>query len=72
MIESAKDKKPQKQQRPVSPQAAATDESEYSLRPKTLREYIGQSAIKKHLRIAIDSAKIRKEPLEHILLYGPP
>lgn len=73
MIESAKDKKT-KIERSVSPQAIAADENEneFSLRPKNLTEYIGQSAIKKHLRIAIDSAKIRKEPLEHILLYWPP
>ena len=42
------------------------------LRPRTLDEYIGQSQIKKHLRIAIESARIRKETLEHLLFYGPP
>ncbi len=46
--------------------------NENVLRPKTLEEYIGQESIKKHLRIAIQSAQIRKVPLEHILLYGPP
>jgi Holliday junction DNA helicase RuvB len=46
--------------------------NENILRPKTLGEYIGQESIKKHLNIAIQSAKIRKVPLEHILLYGPP
>lgn len=46
--------------------------NENILRPKTLDEYIGQEPIKKHLKIAIQSAKIRKVPLEHILLYGPP
>lgn len=46
--------------------------NENVLRPKTLGEYIGQESIKKHLRIAIQSAQIRKVPLEHILLYGPP
>lgn len=46
--------------------------NENILRPKTLSEYIGQESIKKHLNIAIKSAQIRKVPLEHILLYGPP
>lgn len=55
---------------PVERELDLTNEN--ILRPKTLEEYIGQEAIKKHLSIAIGSAKIRKEPLEHILLYGPP
>jgi holliday junction DNA helicase RuvB len=46
--------------------------SEISLRPKTLREYVGQQAMKEHLMVAIESARIRKSPLEHILFYWPP
>jgi Holliday junction DNA helicase RuvB len=46
--------------------------SEISLRPKTLKEYVGQKTMKAHLTVAIESAKIRKSPLEHILFYGPP
>jgi holliday junction DNA helicase RuvB len=46
--------------------------SEISLRPRTLREYVGQKTMKAHLTVAIESAKIRKSPLEHILFYGPP
>lgn len=46
--------------------------SEISLRPKSLSEYIGQPQMKAHLQIAIESAKIRKTALEHILFYGPP
>lgn len=46
--------------------------NENILRPKILDEYIGQESIKKHMRIAIKSAQIRKVPLEHILLYWPP
>ncbi len=46
--------------------------SEISLRPKSLGEYVWQSAIKSHLSVAIESAKIRKNTLEHILFYGPP
>ncbi len=45
---------------------------EFSLRPKTLREYIGQSKIKEHLMMHIEAAKARKEPLGHTLLHGPP
>ena len=48
------------------------EREEVALRPASLDEYIGQSQIKKHLRIAIDSARIRKETLEHLLFYGPP
>jgi Holliday junction DNA helicase RuvB len=43
-----------------------------SLRPKTLNEFVGQQNIKDKLSIAISAAAQRKEPLEHILLYGPP
>ncbi len=46
--------------------------SEISLRPRRLAEYVGQDQMKTHLTIAIDSAKIRGESLEHILFYGPP
>jgi len=44
---------------------------EVSLRPRNLKDYIGQNALKKNLLIAIEAAKKRKEPLEHILLHGP-
>ncbi len=46
--------------------------SEVSLRPRKLDEYVGQEQMKVHLKVAIESAKIRKTPLEHILFYGPP
>ena len=46
--------------------------SEYSLRPKNLREYIGQVKVKENMKIYIEAAKKRGEPLDHILLYGPP
>lgn len=42
------------------------------LRPRTLEEYIGQEKIKEGLRVFIKAAKKRGEPLEHILIYGPP
>lgn len=46
--------------------------SEISLRPRKLEEYVGQEQMKLHLKVAIDSARIRNESLEHILFYGPP
>lgn len=45
---------------------------EGSLRPKTLREYIGQEKVKERLKIFIEAAKKRGEALDHVLLYGPP
>jgi len=45
---------------------------ELSLRPKLLREYIGQQQVKDNLEIAIAAAKSRGEALDHVLLYGPP
>ncbi len=45
---------------------------EASLRPRKLDEYIGQDRIKDNLRIAISAARNRGEPLDHVLLYGPP
>ena len=47
-------------------------EIENNLRPKTLAEYIGQEKAKANLKVYIESAKLRGEPLDHILLYGPP
>ena len=47
-------------------------EAENSLRPKTLAEYIGQDKAKENLRVFIEAAKLRGEPLDHVLLYGPP
>ena len=43
-----------------------------TLRPKTLDEYVGQKDIKMNLQVAMQAAKKRKEPIEHVLLYGPP
>jgi Holliday junction DNA helicase RuvB len=45
---------------------------ELSLRPKKLLEYIGQKAVTENLQIFIEAAKIRREPLDHVLFYGPP
>lgn len=47
-------------------------EVENSLRPKTLSEYVGQEKAKSNLEVYIESAKLRGEALDHVLLYGPP
>ena len=48
------------------------DRNEGSLRPSTLTEYIGQKTAKENLQVFIDAAKLRNEPLDHVLLHGPP
>ncbi len=48
------------------------DDQESSLRPRTLREYVGQQAVKDSLNIYIQAARQRRDSLDHILLYGPP
>lgn len=59
--------------RTVAPQFTESDnEIEYSLRPQTLQEYIGQDKVKEILSVYIEAAKRRGEPLDHVLLYGPP
>lgn len=45
---------------------------EVTLRPQTFDEYVGQDRLKKNLRLAIEAAKKRGEPIDHVLLYGPP
>lgn len=48
------------------------ERAEFTLRPQKLHDYIGQSAVTDNLKIFIDAAKMRKEPLDHVLFYGPP
>ena len=55
-----------------STRLAEDEQAEYSLRPRYLNEYIGQSAVKEHMRIYIGAAKLRGEALDHAILYGPP
>ena len=45
---------------------------EVSLRPKNFSEYIGQEKVKANMKVYIEAAKKRNEPLDHVLLYGPP
>ena len=58
----------------ISPELQDIEEErlEKSLRPKTLEEYIGQSKVKENMKVYIEPAKQRGEPLDHVLLYGPP
>lgn len=48
------------------------DNFEKNIRPDSLNEYVGQSEVKENLGIFIKAAKLREEPLDHVLLYGPP
>ncbi|MDE6292972.1 MAG: Holliday junction branch migration DNA helicase RuvB [Bacilli bacterium] len=43
-----------------------------SIRPQSLNEYVGQNEVKENIRVFIEAAKMRNEPLDHVLLYGPP
>ncbi len=58
----------------ISPELEGIEEEriEKTLRPKTLDEYIGQKKVKENMKIYIEAAKKRGEPLDHVLLYGPP
>lgn len=56
----------------VSPEIQEEDSQEYSLRPKNFDEHIGQIEMKENLKVFISSAVKRHEPLDHVLLYGPP
>jgi Holliday junction DNA helicase RuvB len=56
----------------VDAEAAAQDVAEPSLRPATLDEFVGQRQLRDNLRIFIEAAKSRREPLDHVLFFGPP
>jgi Holliday junction DNA helicase RuvB len=58
--------------RMVSGKKRVEDRADYALRPKRLGEMTGQTRIVENLRILIEAAKARHEPLDHVLLYGPP
>lgn len=59
--------------RVISPESSVEDgDIEVSLRPQNLNEYIGQDKVKENLAVYIEAAKRRNEPLDHVLLYGPP
>ena len=56
------------------PKLESVDEEkiENTLRPRSLSEYIGQTKVKENIKVAIEAAQKRNEPLDHVLLYGPP
>ncbi len=61
------------EERIICPGFEASDSDiETSLRPKALEDYIGQDKVKENLKVFIEAAKKRNEPLDHVLLYGPP
>jgi holliday junction DNA helicase RuvB len=61
------------EERIISSEAGDQDLSfEQSLRPQTLRQYIGQDKVKANLEVFIEAARMRQETLDHVLLYGPP
>lgn len=60
-------------ERTVNPQQSIDEAAfEATIRPRRLDEYVGQSNVKENLKVFIEAAKERREPLDHVLLYGPP
>jgi holliday junction DNA helicase RuvB len=60
-------------QRTITPNALPGDDRDnVALRPRTLHDIIGQNAVRNKLEISLEAAKGRKEPIEHVLFYGPP
>ena len=57
---------------PEQPGSFEEAQIELTLRPQSFNDYIGQERMKRNLRLAIDAAKKRGEPIDHVLLYGPP
>ena len=77
MIKSSKNELPEEEfdfeSRIISAKETSEDsETEVSLRPKTLNEYVGQEKVKEKLAISMEAAKMRGDSLDHILLHGPP
>ena len=56
----------------MQPGMTTADSEENNLRPQHLEDYIGQEKVKQNLKIYLEAAKRRGEPMDHILLYGPP
>lgn len=57
---------------PDTPEATYEAQFEFNLRPQTFDDYIGQDLMKRNLKLAITAARGRGEPIDHVLLYGPP
>ena len=63
----------EQEERIICPGFSSEDtDLENSLRPRKLDDYVGQDKIKENLKVYIEAAKQREEPLDHTLLYGPP
>ena len=60
------------EERLVNAEKETTDDVENILRPKSMEGYVGQTKVKENLAVFIEAAKIRKDALDHVLLYGPP
>lgn len=60
------------EERFVTPTFIKNDQNEAGLRPKVFDEYFGQEKIKQNLKVFIEAAKLRQEPIDHVLLAGPP
>src|SRR6185369_16598412 len=56
----------------TDPAEAAEEQALETLRPKSFAAYVGQRLLKQNLQMAIEAARVRAEPVDHILLYGPP
>ena len=59
-------------ERIVDQDELTTDNFETNIRPESLDEYVGQTEVKENIRVFIKACKMRDEPLDHVLLYGPP
>ncbi|MBO0685334.1 MAG: AAA family ATPase, partial [Candidatus Dormibacteraeota bacterium] len=60
-------------ERPTAPEADGDDEQfDRTLRPRTLDDYVGQEQVRNNLQILLEAARRRREPVEHVLLSGPP
>jgi holliday junction DNA helicase RuvB len=60
------------EERLIQPENGGDDRDNIALRPKALGEMIGQDALRERLAIILEAAQLRKEPIDHILFYGPP
>jgi len=60
------------EERIISKEEISTDTFDNTIRPKYIKDYIGQEEVKENIKIFIDAAKMRNESLDHVLLYGPP
>ena len=60
------------EERLVNPEELLEEREEPNIRPARLSEYVGQAKVRENLEIFIQAARQRREPLDHVLLYGPP